>query len=152
MCLTCPNNLVSVAKASKSAKVVRFTKSACYMLNRKHKLFAKATREGGLYQLDCTPNHERAALAEQSDSKEDIWHKRFGHLGVGNLQRLSRENLAVGFNYDTSRQLTFFEACPQGKQHQNKFSTSNTRAEEPLGLVHSDVCGKMNLKSLGGAE
>ena len=37
--------------------------------------------------------------------------------------------------------------CPQGKQHRSKFSSSSTRADEPLDLVHS---GK--LKSLGGAE
>ncbi len=27
-----------------------------------------------------------------------------------------------------------------------------TRAKEPLDLVHTDVCGKLNTKSLGGAE
>ena len=145
-------NLLSVSKASRRGKVVKFKKSACYILDRKHTLVAKATREGGLYQLNCRPNHERAALAEQSGSKEDIWHKRFGHLGVKSLQRLSREGLAVGFDYDTSSQLTFCEACPQGKQHRNKFPASSTRADEPLGLVHSDVCGKINVKSLGGAE
>ena len=44
------HNLVSVANAS---KVVTFTKSAGYILYMKHKLVAKATRKGGLYQLDC---------------------------------------------------------------------------------------------------
>ena len=33
-----------------------------------------------------------------------------------------------------------------------KIPISNTRCKEPLGLVHSDVRGKMNAKSLGGAE
>lgn len=30
-------NLLSVAKASKRGKIVKFTKSACYMLDRRHK-------------------------------------------------------------------------------------------------------------------
>ena len=30
--------------------------------------------------------------------------------------------------------------------------THRKRAEEPLGLVHSDACGKINVKSLSGAE
>lgn len=42
-------DLISVAKASKRGKVLRFTKSACYIQNRKHKLVAKTTRIGGLY-------------------------------------------------------------------------------------------------------
>ena len=34
----------------------------------------------------------------------------------------------------------------------DKFTPSNRRADELLELVHSDVCGKMNEKSLFGAE
>ena len=51
-----------------------------------------------------------------------------------------------------SKDLTFCEYCPQGKQHHNKFTSSNRRADELLELVHSDVCGKMNEKSQFGAE
>ena len=32
------------------------------------------------------------------------------------------------------------------------FSQASRRADEPLSLVHSDLCGKMNEKSLSGAE
>ena len=57
-----------------------------------------------------------------------------------------------GFDFDVTRELTFCEACSQGKQHETKFLSSSNRADELLGLVHSDMCGKMNEKSLGGAE
>ena len=41
----------------------------------------------------------------------------------------------------------------EAKHHRSHFPTSSSRrAKEPLGLVHSDVCGKMNAKYLGGAE
>lgn len=145
-------NLVSVAKASQKGKVVKFTKSACYILDKQHRMFAKATKVGGLYKLDYKLNHERANVVEQSESKEDLWHKRFGHLGVGSLQSLARERLVDGFDFDSSKRLTFCETCPQAKQHRSKFSASSTKAAEPLGLVHSDLCGKMNVKSHGGAE
>ena len=57
--------------------------------------------------LDHKPNHERASLDEKSDTKEDIWHKRFGHLGIGNLQKLTREQLADGFDFDATRKLIY---------------------------------------------
>ena len=79
-------NLVSVANISKRNKVVKFTMSACYMLDEKHKMVAEATTMGSLYQLDHKPHNERARVAEKSDTKENIWHKRFGHPGVGSLQ------------------------------------------------------------------
>ena len=115
-------------------------------------MVSKANKTGSLYQLDHKPNHEQASLAEKADTKEDILHKRFGHLGIGSLQKLAREELTDGFDFDVTRKLTFCESCPQGKQHRTKFSSSSRRAEEPLDLMHSGLYGKMNEKLLSGAE
>ena len=71
-------NLLSVAKASQRGKTVEFTKSACYVVDKHHKMVANATKVGSLYQLDHKLNHERASFAEKADSKEDTWHKRWG--------------------------------------------------------------------------
>ena len=52
-----------------------------------------------------------------------------------------------------SKEIGFCESCAEGKHHRSQFPTGGgRRSEEPLGLVHSDVCGKMNAKSLSGAE
>ena len=59
----------------------------------------------------------------------------------------------TGFDYDSTKQLNFCELCVEGKQHQNLLQTNYVkRAGELLGLVHSDVYGKKNEKSLIGAE
>ena len=71
---------------------------------------------------------------------------------MDSLQKLAHEELTDGFDFDVSRELSFCETCPQGKQHRTKFPTSTRRADGLLGLVHSDVCGKINKKSLSGAE
>jgi len=44
-------NLISMTKASQRGKVVKFIKSACYVLDRNHKIVAKATvtKVGSLY-------------------------------------------------------------------------------------------------------
>ena len=70
-----------------------------------------------------------------------------------NLQKLVREKMIDNFDYNPSSDLRFCEACIGGKHHKNQFQTCvGTRSKEPLDLVHSDVCGKLNTKSLGGAE
>ena len=56
------------------------------------------------------------------------------------------------FDFDPNGELTFCETYPQGRQHRTKYPSSSNRTNELLGLGHSDVCGKMNKKSLGGAE
>lgn len=58
-------------------------------------MVAKATKVGSLYQLDHKPNHELANFAEKAESKQDTWHKRYGHLGIGNLRRLVREEMVL---------------------------------------------------------
>ncbi len=145
-------NLLSVSKASRNGKVLKFTHSSCYVLDRRHKLVAKASKIGSLYQLNFKPNHECANLVEKSETNEDIWHKRFGHLGIGGLQQLARENLVDGFSFIPNSKLSFCESCLQGKQHRTKFPKSMSRAKQPLDLVHSDLCGKLNEPSLSGAE
>ena len=152
MSSTCPRSHITSSVLQKKGKIMKFSKSACYMLDKRHKMVAKATKIGSLSQLDHKPNHEQASFAEKADTKEDIWHKRFGHLGIGSLQKLAREELADGFDFGATRKLTFCESCPQGKQHRTKLSSSSRRAGEPLDLLHNDLCGKMNEKSLSGAE
>ena len=58
-----------------------------------------------------------------------------------------------GFDFDASKQIDFCETCVEAKHHRSHFPTSSIgRAKESLGLVHSDVCRKLNAKSLGGTE
>ena len=52
-------NFLSVAKASQKGKIVKFTMSACY---KEHKMVAKATKVGSLYQLDHEPTRNGLAL------------------------------------------------------------------------------------------
>ena len=74
-------------------------------------------------------------------------------MGVQNLKKLATESLVTGFDFDSQKNLDFCESCVQGKLHCCSFPTSSAnRANEPLGLVHSDLCGKITLKSGGGAE
>ena len=64
-----------------------------------------------------------------------------------------KEKLVTGFNYDVSKGIELCESCVRGKIHKSQFSNTCTKwAEEPLGLVHSDVCGKVNVQSLSGAD
>ena len=145
-------NLLSVSKTSDAGKKIRFGEASCQVLDGNKKLIAVATRVGDLYYLNCCPGSQKAHLVVD-ETKEDIWHRRFGHLGTKNLQRLAKEKLVKGFNYDATQEINFCESCVKGKHHRSQFPTSGgKRSEEPLGLVHSDLCGKMSAESQSGAE
>ena len=78
-----------------------------------------------------------------------LWHLRLGHIGYDRIQRLTK--------YGPLRELTLgelhvCESCLEGKLTKCPFSAKGDRAKEPLGLVHSDVCGPLNVQARGGFE
>ena len=107
-------------------------------------LVATAPKTGSLYYLNCEPLTNQQIHA--TIAKENLWHRRFGHLGERGLCQLVKEDLVNGFDYDVSKEIEFCEACVSGKIHRKPFSgTGRERAKEPLGIIHSDVCGKNQL-------
>ena len=95
-------NLLSVSKTSVAGMNIRFSEANCQALDGNKKLIAMATRVGDLYYLNCCPGSQEVHLVVD-ETKEDILHRRFVHLGTKNLQRLAKEKLVNGFNYDPSR-------------------------------------------------
>ena len=61
--------------------------------------------------------------------------------------------MADGFDYDPQRNIDFCKSCVEGKIHRQPFPREGGKGSTKLlGLVHSDVCGELNVKSLGGAK
>ena len=144
-------SLLSVSKASNAGKIAKFSKFGCEILNAKKEVIAFATRVGDLYHLERCHKHQSVNVVNK-ESKERLWHRRYGHLGEQNLQKIAKEKLVKRFNYDVDKQIGFCETCVGGKHHCSPFISSTSQTTEVLELVHSDVCGKMREKSLGGGE
>ena len=142
-------NLLSVSKAAEAGRTTQFDENGCQILSSDMSVIAVAKRVGNLYYLECQENKSLTTTTMQS--KERLWHRRFGHLGEHGLTKLAKNRLIKRFNYDSSKGISFCEPCIGGKHQKSKFPTSSTRCKEPLGLVHSDVCGKIGTESLGGA-
>ena len=113
----------------------------CEILNEKKKVIAFATRVGNLYCLEYCRKAQRANVAEES--KERLWHRRYGHLGERKLQDMAKGDLVRKLDYNSSKSIGFCETCIGGKHHRSKFDSSQTQSKELLELVHSDVCGKI---------
>ena len=145
-------NLVSVSRAAEAGKTIKFYNSSCEFVNSSGKTIAFATKQGSLYCLEFLRKSQESVNAAHTESKEKLWHRRFGHLSEQGMKKLVRKELVNLLDYDSSRDVGFCEACIGGKQHKNSFKPSETETSMPLELVHSDVCGKMGQKSLGGAE
>lgn len=147
-------NLLSVSKASITIDSTVFKKEGCALHNAAGNVVATGTRVGELYYLNCRKTQQAATLTQRSDVPlEELWHRRYGHLGTKNMRKLVVKNMVVGLNCDMTKDIGVCEPCAEGKHHRTKFPTSGaTRSDSVLGLVHSDVCGKMSTQSLSGSE
>ena len=82
----------------------------------------------------------------------EVWHRRFGHISAPRIFRLVDEGLVSGINLHT-QSMDVCKGCLSGKQHREPFPKLATFCSTcKLGLIHSDVCGKMPVESLGGAR
>ena len=147
-------NLLSVPKAAKSGKCTEFLANKCKIYDEYRNLIVVGNEYGDLYYLQCKYDyHINTVMKPNVKTKENVWHGRYGHLGIDNLRLLAKKNLVDGFDFDVTKDLNFCEPCVKGKTHRSSFPHNTDKVvREPFDLIHSDVCGKINEKSLGNGE
>lgn len=151
--------LLSVSKAVEKGIKFTFNERGCVVRAANGRLITIASKSGNLFQvatadqLECQKRGDKQ-LEQCHVSKEELWHRRYGHLNTSSLKELAADELVKEFDYHhATKDSPLCEPCCKGKQHKNPFpQSSDRRAANPLDLIHSDVCGKMSSKSLSGAE
>ena len=78
-----------------------------------------------------------------------LWHLRLGHINLNRIQRLVKDGPLSSLEVET---LPVCESCLEGKMTKRPFKAKGLRAIEVLELVHSDLCGPMNIPARGGYE
>lgn len=85
----------------------------------------------------------------------NVWHRRLGHIGNDRLNDLIKSKCVKDLDCETekSTESSLCQPCVAGKLSRKPFpKKSERKSSHPLELVHSDVCGKIENKSLGNAE
>jgi hypothetical protein len=104
------------------------------------------TRKGNLYRL-LEQNEE--ALVHDEVNPNELWHRRYAHINYQALPFLKK--MVEGIPELQSTHEGICKGCALGKNIKKSFPSSNNRSKEILDLIHSDVCGPMPVKSLGGS-
>ncbi|KAK2429799.1 secreted RxLR effector protein [Trifolium repens] len=125
-------------------------KNNCCSIYLNNILYANAQMYNGLYVLDLeTPvyniNTKRMKPNELNPSY--LWHCRLGHINERRISKLHKDGLLDSFDYesyDTCR------SCLIGKMTKAPFKGKGERANDLLALIHTDVCGPLNIPARGG--
>ena len=147
-------NLLSVSKiVGQGNRTMIFDVNGCQLVNKQiqvnpRSVLATGTQTNGMYCLNRNQSCLCSAELEKP-ATTNLWHRRFGHLSHSSMKQL--QNMATGVKRDKS--FVPCEACVKGKQARVPFKKSGIkRSRCVLGLIHSDVCGPMNVPSVGGAR
>ena len=76
-----------------------------------------------------------------------LWHCRLGHIGVKRVKKLHADGLLESLDYES---VDACEPCLMGKMTKTPFFGTMERATDLLEIIHTDVCGPMNIEARGG--
>ena len=82
-----------------------------------------------------------------NDSASYLWHCRLGHIGVKRMKKLHTDGILETLDFES---LGTCEPCLMGKMTKTPFSGTMERATDLLEIIHTDVCGPMNIEARGG--
>lgn len=152
-------SLLSVSRMTELGLKVGFENGKC-MIRRGSTVVATATLVGELYVLDIVSDIGSAHAATLQ-----TWHERFAHVHSQGIASMIRDNVVSGVkllgneankinNTDNDCISEKCSACVYGKATRSVIpkERSSRRAYFCLDLVHSDVCGPLEVQSIGGAK
>lgn len=132
-------NLLSVSQIVLKNYEVIFNKKGCKIINEKNEIVATGRLEDNMFKLNTIT--EFACTVTKSESIK-LWHRRLGHVSLVNLKFLNL-NVPSGLKC---------KVCMKGKQCRKPFTNMGTRAVNKLEIVHSDVCGPIQIQSMSGCK
>ena len=112
--------------------------------------YGHAPLKNGLFllNLDRSDTHIHNIDAKRckvdNDSATYLWHCRLGHIGVKRMKKLHADGLLESLDYES---LGACEPCLMGKMTKTPFSGTVERATDLLEIIHTDVCGPMNIEA-----
>ncbi|KAJ9557526.1 hypothetical protein OSB04_012140 [Centaurea solstitialis] len=112
--------------------------------------YFKATPSNGLYVLNLQENREVYHISKRSKDIEDqtyLWHCRLGHINKKRIEKLQKGGLLGSFDF---KPFDNCESCLSGKMTKQPFNKDNERANDLLGIIHTDVCGPFSHEARGG--
>lgn len=108
----------------------------------------RGTREeGGLFMLHLNESAKKQALTTTTESSAEERHRKMGHLGLQNLERLTKMCAGMQISAKELRSGNKCDVCLRTKMTRESFGTDRTKATRPLEIIHTDICGPIEPKT-----
>ena len=145
-------NLLFVPAMAQMGVEICFDKEKCTVIKNGKKITIGHMLNGKLFRVN---RPEFVHLSTMSNTLSlDIWHQRLGHLNNDYINQLKKKDLVDGLEIDENTPYeTNCESCALGKMHRQPFPKRGSYcATQPLEIIHTDLCGPIQVESLGGSR
>lgn len=86
--------------------------------------------------------------SETDKCKLKLWYERLGQAYFGSIKKLIASSGVEGVNQnDKRRGNQTCESCMKSNQSRETLRTNNSRSKERCAVIHTDVCGPLNVPS-----
>ena len=137
-------NLLSVNKMVENGANINFSENKCFIL-KNNKVIGIGISHGNIYVLK---NNEKLFKTFER-ANINLWHRRLGHRNFKDLNLISKENIVNGIEIVGNCNEPC-EICLLGKFSKLQFDKSVSKTNDILELVHSDLCGPINVSTPSG--
>lgn len=144
-------NIISVSCLDKKGFSFMI-KDKCCSVHLNDMFYCSALLMNGLYVLDFENpiyNINTKWFKSNDLNHTYLWHCRLGHINENRISQLHKDGLLDSFDFESYE---VCESCLQGKMTKTPFSGHSERANDLLGLIHTDVCGPFNIAARGGYQ
>lgn len=147
-------NLFSMGSTLDKQMNFKSDKRECRFIKGR-KTIAIGERKDKLYEMKLQVIESENAFSTRTDkdiphgtiSDLQLWHERLAHQNFKRIKEiLSKRGVMIKENS------SFCEACARGKAHKKSFPTSITKTKGIAELIHADLCGPMEMNSIGGSR
>jgi len=154
-------NLLSVSRMIDCGYSVKFKEDQCYVSSGMGK-FAIGERQERLYYLKEADSTTERSLRESANlglitnqvvrASMETWHRRLGHrtLNKAAVQYISSHVRQMDILPERESEDQICDICAKGRQHKESATGTREKAQEILEVVHSDICGPMQVTTLNG--
>nr|KYP41863.1 Retrovirus-related Pol polyprotein from transposon TNT 1-94 [Cajanus cajan]KYP41870.1 Retrovirus-related Pol polyprotein from transposon TNT 1-94 [Cajanus cajan] len=141
-------NLLSIGQMIEKGYTLHFEGDTCKIYDNKRLEIGRVKMEKRTisFPISLRQGPKFAMKAEVDNSW--LWHRIFGHFNTHALKLLYQKNMMRDL-LCLKENIKACEGCLLGKQHRLPFSTGKAwRAKDLLELIHTDICGPMQMSSL----
>ena len=144
------SNFLSINKIVKSGHIVRFTEKKAVMRSRRNEIIFTANLVNDMFIVNFENCEKVSGVIDENIARR--WHQRFGHINVNDLNEFNSKNMVKGMNVKIPKTIECF-TCAVNKISATPYRTyAGIQTKAVLELVHTDLCGPIGVKSVGGSS